>query len=95
VSEGVSVGTTVLTVRAADEDVDKNGEIEYSFLDFHEAFAIDRLLGSIITKASLDRENVADYKLYVLAIDGEEGSTRRTATAIVEITILGKELFCG
>lgn len=91
VSEGIGIGTTILTVRASDEDSEVNGDIEYSILNQQEVgniFEIDPYSGSITTKAMLDREQQEVYRLEILATDSAQDEARQTATAIVEIVIL-------
>lgn len=91
VSEGIGIGTTILTVRASDEDSELNGEIEYIILnqqDAGEFFEIDPYMGSIVTKASLDRERKDQHRLEILATDSTQDEQRHTATAVVEIVVL-------
>ena len=91
VSESMSIGATVLTVRASDEDSGPNGEIVYSILNPsgpNEVFRIDPRSGSIYTHGLLDRETVNFYRLHIQASDKGAIPNRQTATAEVEITIL-------
>lgn len=91
VSEGIGIGTTILTVRASDEDSEVNGDIEYSILNEQEVghiFEIDPYSGSITTKAMIDREQQEIYQLEILATDSAQDEARQTATAIVEIVVL-------
>ncbi len=91
VSESLSIGATVVTVRASDGDSGPNSEIEYSILNPsgpNEVFRIDPLTGSIITRAKLDREHETTYRLQILASDKGPVPDRQTASAIVEITVL-------
>ena len=91
VSESLSVGATVVTVRASDGDTGPNAEIEYSILNPsgpNEVFRIDPMTGSIITRAKLDREEETSYTLQILASDKGPVPDRQTASAIVEITVL-------
>ncbi|KAL7022348.1 hypothetical protein ACKWTF_012208 [Chironomus riparius] len=99
VSEGVSIGTTVLTLRATDLDSGKNSEIEYHIDSVsgggltsaeHDAqtFKIDGRTGIITTRSQLDRETSEVYTLIVTANDlASPISERKTATASVVIRI--------
>ncbi len=90
VSESLSLGATVLTVRASDGDTGSNAEIEYSILNPsgpNEVFRIDPYTGSIITRQKLDREEETSYTLQILASDKGPVPDRQTASAIVEITV--------
>jgi len=92
VSEGVGIGTTIQNVRATDEDWERNGEIQYSFVNTGEAmgvFDIDPQLGSITTVSALDREVTMTYRLVVAAVDNSlDVAERRTATTVVIMTVL-------
>lgn len=80
VREGVSVGTTVLTLKATDQDVGKNAEVEYSIQSINgggtstdeednHAFKIDAKSGVIATRTALDRETTEVYTIMVQATD--------------------------
>ena len=91
VSESLSFGATVVTVRASDGDAGLNSEIVYSILNPsgpNEVFRIDPRTGSIITRAKLDREKETSYTLQILASDKGPVPDRQTASAVVEITVL-------
>lgn len=99
VSEGVPIGTTVLTLRATDLDSGKNSEIEYHVervsgggLSTQEedaqTFKIDTRSGIITTRTQLDRETSEVYTLIVTANDLASPNTeRKTATATVVVRI--------
>lgn len=90
VSEGISIGATVLTVHASDEDAGPNSDLEYSILNPsgpNEVFRINRRTGSIYTHGLLDREAHKSYLLKVQATDKGGLPNRKTATADVEITL--------
>lgn len=100
VRESVSVGTTVITLKATDQDIGKNAEVEYSIQhidgggtstveeDDH-AFKIDAKTGVITTRTALDREVTEVYTLTVQASDlASPQTSRRTSTASVVIHIL-------
>ena len=91
ISESVSIGSTVITVRASDEDDGKNSELEYSILNpggANDVFRIEPYTGSITTRLPLDREKMDFYTLQIQATDKAIASERKTATAVVELTIL-------
>lgn len=100
VRESVSVGTTVITLKATDQDIGKNAEVQYSVQhidgggtstveeDDH-AFKIDSKTGVITTRTALDRETTEVYTLTIKASDMASPQTsRRTSTASVVIHIL-------
>lgn len=99
VSEGVAVGTQVLTLRATDLDSGKNAEIEYHIdrvsgggLSSPEAdaqtFKIDARTGVITTRSQLDRETSEVYTIIVTANDLSSPITeRKTATATIVVKI--------
>lgn len=100
IKESVSVGTTVITLKATDQDIGKNAEVEYTIQhidgggtstveeDDH-AFKIDSKTGVITTRTALDRETTEVYTLTVQASDlASPQSTRKSATANVIIHIL-------
>lgn len=100
IRESVSVGTTVITLKATDQDIGKNADVEYSIQhidgggtstedeDEH-AFKIDSKTGVITTRTALDRETTEVYTLTVQASDlASPQTTRRSSTATVVIHIL-------
>lgn len=92
VRESVTVGTTVITLKATDQDVGKNAEVEYSIESItgggvsmpeedNKAFKIDGKSGVITTRTSLDRETTEVYTLIVQASDlATPQSARRSST---------------
>jgi len=83
IREGISVGSTVISVRARDQDSGKNGEIFYSILNSHDiddAFRIDSATGVITTKLPLDREKREEYTILVQANDLAPSQLDRKAT---------------
>lgn len=80
VREGVTVGTTVITLKASDQDVGKNADVEYTIQSINgggisteqedsHAFKIDSKSGVITTRTNLDREKTEVYTLIVQASD--------------------------
>ncbi|XP_037887303.1 protocadherin-like wing polarity protein stan isoform X2 [Glossina fuscipes] len=100
IREGATVGSTVITLRATDQDIGKNAEIEYSIESITDGmgtlqdqevpiFRIDARSGVIATRSSLDRETSDSYSLVVTASDlASAQSERKTATASVLVKIL-------
>lgn len=99
ISEGVAVGTQVLTLRATDLDSGKNAEIEYhidrisggglsSAETDAQTFKIDGRSGVITTRNQLDRETSEVYTIIVTASDLSSPITeRKTATATVVVKV--------
>ncbi|XP_067630827.1 protocadherin-like wing polarity protein stan [Eurosta solidaginis] len=100
IREGATVGSTVITLRATDQDIGKNSEIEYGIESVTDGtgtlqdqempiFRIDSRSGVISTRSTLDRETSDSYNLIVTASDmASAQSERKTATATVIIKIL-------
>ncbi|GIY35474.1 protocadherin-like wing polarity protein stan [Caerostris darwini] len=91
VREMSPIGSTVVTVRATDQDIKENAEIEYSILNpagDNDVFQIDENTGVITLGKKLDREAIAFYSLLVQATDKGEDPEQRSAIATVEISVL-------
>ncbi|XP_049833037.1 protocadherin-like wing polarity protein stan isoform X1 [Schistocerca gregaria] len=97
VRESVSVGSTVITVRATDLDIGRNGQVEYSIVrqdsggteEETDVFRIDPKSGIVTTRSVLDRERSEVYTLTVMATDqGLPVSERRSSTSMVVIRVL-------
>ncbi|RWS32013.1 hypothetical protein B4U80_09028, partial [Leptotrombidium deliense] len=91
VRESIPVGTTVVTVRATDQDSENNANIEYTLLNptgANEVFRIDASTGVITTRAQLDRETVNFYSLTVQASDLGPLPFRKHTQTNVEVTVL-------
>uniref|UniRef100_UPI00358E6C03 protocadherin Fat 1-like isoform X2 n=1 Tax=Myxine glutinosa TaxID=7769 RepID=UPI00358E6C03 len=67
-SEDVPPSTRVLQVHARDADLGENGRLHYS-LHGSRAFSVDSDTGLIRTAAPLDREQQAEYRMYVRVSD--------------------------
>ena len=90
VPENIPVGTTILQVRAKDEDVGENGQIDYTFsdttiTDYGSVFGINSDSGEVFVKGEIDYESFALYHLTVIASDRGENSL--PAYAKVEIHV--------
>ena len=89
VSEGESIGSRVLTVRAIDKDVrPQNNQFSYSIIGGNggQAFKVDPQSGDVETAKLLDRESVPSYELIIGAID--TGSPPQTGSVTVKIELL-------
>ncbi|XP_062943943.1 protocadherin gamma-B7 isoform X7 [Cynocephalus volans] len=87
VPEGVPPGTSVLRVRATDQDEGINAEITYSFLGVADkaqhVFSLDSTTGNIKTHLSLDFEEVERFTMNVEAKD--RGSLSTQCKIIIEV----------
>lgn len=100
IREGASIGSTVITLKASDQDVGKNAEVEYSLQSVsggglstneadNQAFRVDSRTGVITTRALLDRETTEVYTLIVQASDlASPTSARRSSSASVVVHVL-------
>lgn len=100
IRETATVGTTVITLRATDQDIGKNAEIEYSIESVSgggtttpeqdaNTFKIDSKSGVISTRSGLDRELADIYSIVVKATDmTTPQDERKTATATVVVKVL-------
>ncbi|XP_058836851.1 protocadherin-like wing polarity protein stan isoform X3 [Topomyia yanbarensis] len=100
IREGTSVGSTVITIRATDQDIGKNAEIEYAISSIsgegattaeqdEQAFRIDARSGTISTRSALDRETSDIYTIIITATDmATPQMERRSATATVLVKVL-------
>ena len=90
VKESVSVGSTVITVRATDLDTGKNADLLYTIKSQSskpDVFRIDPKTGVITTRLKLDREKVATHTLVVMAEDQGPPGERLSAETIVTISV--------
>jgi len=93
VSEAVVTGQEFFVVVAVDRDSGANGMVAYSMGSEGEGdtgevaamFAVDAVTGVLSTRAPLDRETTAEYRLLVVASDG--GLPALSAVVIVTIRI--------
>lgn len=97
IREGATVGSTVITLRATDQDIGKNAEIEYAIESVErgataesesQTFRIDGRTGVVSTRSALDRETTDLYTLVVTATDNAPGPERKSATATVIVKVL-------
>ncbi|XP_017404324.1 cadherin-23 isoform X5 [Cebus imitator] len=84
--ENVTVGTSVLTVLAADNDVGTFGEVNYFFSDDPDRFSLDKDMGLIMLIARLDYELIQRFTLTVIARDGGgEETTGRVRINVLDV----------
>ncbi|XP_017766893.1 PREDICTED: neural-cadherin isoform X1 [Eufriesea mexicana] len=81
VDEDISLGTSILKVKATDADSGANAEIEYLVSDDH--FSVD-LSGIIVNKKQLDADNNNAYYEFVVTAK-DKGQPPKTGTATVRI----------
>ncbi|PNJ40678.1 CDH23 isoform 11, partial [Pongo abelii] len=82
--ENVTVGTSVLTVLATDNDAGTFGEVNYFFSDDPDRFSLDKDTGLIMLIARLDYELIQRFTLTIIARDGGGKET----TGRVRINVL-------
>lgn len=85
VREDITRGTSLLQVQACDQDIGLNGLVRYS-LSPDSPFVMDTVRGVVTVMDRLDREKYSNYTLITTAVD--RGSTARSATATINITVL-------
>ncbi|XP_024946918.1 protocadherin-like wing polarity protein stan isoform X2 [Cephus cinctus] len=100
VREGVPVGSTVIAVKATDQDVGRNAEVEYaivsttgggttSLTEDSATFRIDPRSGVVSTRMSLDREKTEVYTIILQASDlATPPSARKTASTTLVVRVL-------
>ncbi|XP_023246890.1 cadherin-related tumor suppressor [Copidosoma floridanum] len=89
-SENTPADSLVATLSAVDNDQGTNGSVAYSLhpsvlRDYPRTFALDSLTGQLMTKVTLDRERMAEYRILVVARD--QGSPTQSSTATVLLSI--------
>ncbi|XP_072246399.1 cadherin-23-like [Leuresthes tenuis] len=88
VPEGLSIGTSFFRVQVEDPDEDKNGQITMALqmgmprLDFY----LNTSTGILTSTAVLDREQIGQYHLRIIAYDA--GKFPRTSTSTLTVTVL-------
>lgn len=85
VREDITRGTSLLQVQARDQDIGPNGLVRYT-LSPDGPFVVDTIRGVVTVMDRLDREKDSNYTLITTAVD--QGSTPRSATATISITVL-------
>nr|XP_047927782.1 protocadherin-23 [Anser cygnoides] len=82
-----AVNETVATVRAEDVDLGPNGAVVFSLVP-ETVFQIDAMTGAIVLQQPLASE---DFSAQLLVMASDQGSSPRTATAMVIIFTEGQE----
>ncbi|XP_011940758.1 PREDICTED: cadherin-23 isoform X4 [Cercocebus atys] len=84
--ENVTVGTSVLTVLATDNDAGTFGEVNYFFSDDPDRFSLDKDTGLIMLIARLDYELIQRFTLTIIARDGgSEETTGRVRINVLDV----------
>ncbi|XP_047681010.1 cadherin-23 isoform X2 [Prionailurus viverrinus] len=84
--ENITLGTSVLTVLATDNDVGTFGEVNYFFSDDPDRFSLDKDTGLIMLIARLDYELIQRFTLTVIARDGGgEETTGRVRINVLDV----------
>lgn len=88
--ENVPENSLVAMLTASDHDQGTNGSVSYSLhpevqYKYKDAFALDSLTGQLIVKTQLDRENIQEYRIKILAKDQGLPPKSSTATVILDI----------
>nr|XP_006816965.1 PREDICTED: protein dachsous-like [Saccoglossus kowalevskii] len=90
VSEGVPVGTTILTVHATDRDIGLNAMIRYDISSGNELdlFKIDQSTGVITSKSRLDHDTQQSvHRLSIIAMDsGIDHQLQAVTSVIIHVT---------
>ncbi|XP_008587228.1 PREDICTED: cadherin EGF LAG seven-pass G-type receptor 1, partial [Galeopterus variegatus] len=88
VRENLEVGSEVLTIRATDGDAPSNANMRYRLLEgAGGVFEIDARSGVVRTRAAVDREEAAAFRLLVEANDQGRNPGPLSATATVHIAV--------
>ncbi|XP_053574662.1 protocadherin Fat 2 [Bombina bombina] len=85
--EDSKIGTTVLKVKAEDNDMEDNGKVKYSLLTPTDTFAIDSITGELTVKGRLDRELLAKYRLKIEARDQPKNDKQQLSITDVVVTL--------
>lgn len=84
VTEDLEEGSAILDLSASDKDAGLNGEIMYSLIDdTYGVFAINIVMGSIITIKALDQETKSQYTFKAVASDRSSYFPRSTTVSVV------------
>lgn len=88
VNESVSLGTTLIKLKARDRDRGYNGKLIYGISggDEHSVFCLDMDSGELKIIGYLDRERESEYLLNVSVYD--LGKPQKSASRIIPITVL-------
>ncbi|XP_011499727.1 PREDICTED: cadherin-related tumor suppressor-like [Ceratosolen solmsi marchali] len=89
-SENTPANSLVATLSAVDNDQGTNGSVAYSLhpnviRDYTRKFSLDALTGQLMTKVTLDRESLEEYRVLIVARD--QGTPPQSSTATVLLTL--------
>ncbi|XP_013177912.1 PREDICTED: cadherin-related tumor suppressor [Papilio xuthus] len=89
VSEGATVGASIMRVYSSDVDEGLNGDIYYKLIggDEMEKFSLDEATGQLFINKPLDRESIDKYQLTVLAHDSGQ-AIRLSSTTTIHVDVL-------
>ncbi|XP_045494732.1 cadherin-related tumor suppressor [Colias croceus] len=89
VSEGASVGASIMRVYSSDADEGLNGDIYYRLIagDDMKKFMLDEATGQLFINKPLDRETTDRYRLVVVAHDSGQ-TVRLSATTTITVDVL-------
>lgn len=86
VPENEPIGTTILIVKATDQDEGPNGLVEYSFETSSDKFKLNQETGAITIAQILDYEHLKEYKLNIIAKDMGFEPKQSKATLSIMLT---------
>ena len=81
VNESASINTTVLQVKAVDEEISNQSHLNYSIPNPVEPFVIDPKSGKIRVAAKLDYETTKRY-MFVVSVNEESDSAKSSCTDV-------------
>jgi len=90
VVENAQIGTSVLRVRATDQDIGVNGVVRYQLASgsYGNMFAVDELTGDVTVVGALDYERSTIHHILVSAVDGDgKGSPEVALSSDVTVQI--------
>ena len=90
VTEDISVGKSIITLRATDKDSGKYGQVQYALSEpttyINDHFSVDPVSGELRVKQRLNFEaGNSEKTIYIVASD--QGETAQSSTATVYLTI--------
>ena len=86
------LGADVIILNATDKDIGANADITYTISDnVGEVFAINPKTGRISAKSTIDREEMSQYRFYVMATDSGSPSLSASASVVVMVEDVNDE----
>lgn len=90
-SENAPPGTLIAMLTASDHDQGTNGSVAYSLHPitqqrYDNILLLDSLTGQLTTRKKLDREEISNYEIYVIAKD--QGLPPQSSTATVNLNVV-------